>query len=89
MTPGSRTALAFMTTPSHKIACFSLQPSSIVTLFQICEPSIETFEPILHPSPMIEFETLLLLPTEVPLPIRVKGPIWALLDKPISGRTYK
>lgn len=84
MTPGSKADPAFITTPSHKMACFSTQPSSIVTLFQIYEPSIETFEPILHPSPITEFETLPLLPIVVPLPTRVKGPILAFPDKPIS-----
>ena len=87
--PGSRAAPAFITTPAHKIECTSLQPSSIVTSFQMYEPSIETLEPILQPSPIIEFEILVLLPMVVPLPIKVKGPISAVGDCLMSGRTKK
>lgn len=83
-TPGSKTAPDFMITPSHTIACLSLQPSSMVALSHIQEPSIETFDPIEHPSPITEFVILVLFPILVPLPMTVKGPICAERDSPMS-----
>jgi len=43
-----------------------------------------TFDPILHPSPITEFEILVLFPILVPDPMTVKGPITADCDCDIS-----
>lgn len=45
---------------------------------------METFDPIEHPSPITEFEILVVFPIFVPLPMTVKGPICAERDCPIS-----
>lgn len=84
-TPGSKTAPDFITTPSHTIECISLQPSSILTLSHIYEPSIETFDPIVQPPPTTEFDIFVLFPILVPFPITVKEPISAERDCTMSG----
>ena len=48
------------------------------------EPIIETFDPIVHPFPITEFEILELLRIFVPFPISVKGPICAERDTSTS-----
>lgn len=83
-TPGSKTAPDFIITPSQTMACLSSQPSSMMTLSQTQEPSIETFAPIVHPFPITEFEMLVLSPIFVPFPMTVNGPIWADRDCHIS-----
>lgn len=45
---------------------------------------METLGPIEHPSPITEFEILVLSPILVPFPMTVKGPICAERDCPIS-----
>lgn len=86
ITPGSKTAPDFIITSLHTIACFSTQPSSIVTLSHIQEPSIETFDPIVHLSPITEFEIFVLSPILVPFPMMENGPICAERDCPISKK---
>lgn len=50
---------------------------------------MDTFDPIVHPSPITEFETLVSFPILVPHPITVNGPITADCVCEISERGEK
>lgn len=48
---------------------------------------METFRPIVHSSPITEFDTELLSPMVVPLPIALNAPMLAEGDKLMSERS--